>query len=113
MKKFILIISILIFSLLLSILFIPGSAEGAETEILRLDATDFKDVFYGRMNKTVSLTLQREIKEIKRLDFINFSMSEALLLMGMLTSRNALIVKVDIDSGYVYDFGFNTKAKWD
>jgi len=113
MKKFILIISILIFSLLLSILFIPRSSEGATTEILRLDATDFKDVFYGRASKTVSLTLQREIKEITRLDFINFDKSEALLLMDMLTSRKGLIVKVDIDSGYVYDFGFNTKAKWD
>lgn len=113
MKKFLLIVSILIFSLVLAILFNPESAEGAKTEILRLDATDFKEVFYERINKTVSLTLQREIKEITRLDFINFNKSEALLLMGMLTSRNALIVKVDTDSGYVYDFGFNTKAKWD
>jgi hypothetical protein len=113
MKKFLLIISILIFSLVLAILFIPGSAEGAKTEILKLDATDFKEVFYGRINKTVSLTLQREIKEITRLDFVNFNKSEALLLMDMLTSRKALIVKVDIDSGYVYDFGFNTKPKWD
>lgn len=113
MKKFLLLISILIFSLVLAILFIPGSAEGAKTEILRLDATDIKEVFYERINKTVSLTLQREIKEITKLDFINFNKSEALLLMDMLTSRKGLIVKVDTDSGYVYDFGFNTKAKWD
>ncbi len=113
MKKFLLIISILIFSLVLAILFNPGSAEGAKTEILRLDATDIKEVFYERINKTVSLTLQQEIKEITRLDFVNFNKSEALLLMDMLTSRKALIVKVDIDSGYVYDFGFNTKGKWD
>ncbi len=33
--------------------------------------------------------------------------------MDMLSSRKGLIVKVDIDSGYVYDFGFNTKPKWD
>ena len=113
MKKFLLIVSILIFSLVLTILFNPGSAEGAKTEILRLDATDFKEVFYGRINKTVSLTLQREIKEITRLDFVNFNKSEALLLMDMLARRKGLIVKVNIDTGYVYDFGFNTKAKWD
>ena len=113
MKKFLLIISILIFSLILAILFIPGSAEGAKTEILRIDAKDIKEVFYGRINKTVSLTLQREIKEITRLDFVNFNKSEALLLMDMLARRKGLIVKVNIDTGYVYDFGFNTKAKWD
>ncbi len=113
MKKFILIISILIFSLLLSILFFPRSTNGSKTEILRLDATDIKEVFYVRSNKIVSLTLQREIKEITRLDFVNFNKSEALLLMSILTSRKGVIVKVDIDSGYVYDFGFNNKAKWD
>jgi hypothetical protein len=113
MKKYLLIISILIFSLVLAILFNPGSAEGAKTEILRLDAKDIKEVFYERINKTVSLTLQREIKEITRLDFVNFKMPEALLLMDMLTSQKSVIVKVDIDTGYVYDFGFNTKAKWD
>ncbi len=113
MKKFLLIISILIFSLVLAILFIPGPAEGSRTEIVRLDAKDIKQVFYERINKTVSLILQREIKDITRLDFINFNKSEALLLMDMLTSQKGLIVKVDIDSGYVYDFGFNTKPKWD
>ncbi len=113
MKKFLLIISILIFSLVLAILFNPGSAEGAKTEILRLDAKDIKEVFYERINKTVSLTLQREIKEITRLDFVNFKMPEGLFLMDILTSQKGLIVKVDIDTGYVYDFGFNTKAKWD
>jgi hypothetical protein len=113
MKKFLLIISILIFSLVLAILFNPGSAEGSRTEIVRLDAKDIKQVFYERINKTVSLILQREIKDITRLDFINFNKSEALLLMDMLTSQKGLIVNVDIDSGYVYDFGFNNKAKWD
>ncbi len=113
MKKFLLIISVLIFYLILAILFNPRTAEGTKTEILRLDAKDIKDVFYERINKTVSLTLQPEIKEITRLDFINFNKSEALLLMDMLTSQKGLIVNVDIDSGYVYDFGFNTKAKWD
>ncbi len=113
MKKFLLITSILIFSLVLAILFIPGSAEGSRTEIVRLDAKDIKQVFYERINKTVSLILQREIKDITRLDFINFNKSEALLLMDMLTSQKGLIVNVDIDSGYVYDFGFNNKAKWD
>ncbi len=113
MKKFLLIISILVFSLVLAILFNPGSAEGAKTEILRLDAKDIKEVFHERINKTVSLTLQREIKEITRLYFVNFKTSEALLLMDMLTSQKGLIVNVDIDTGYVYDFGFNTKAKWD
>jgi len=113
MKKFLLIVSILIFTLLLTIIFIPGSSEGATTEILRLDAKDIKEVFYARMGNTVSLTLQREIKEITRLDFVNFNKSEALLLMDMLTSQKGLIIKVDTDSGYVYDFGFNTKAKWD
>ena len=113
MKKFLLIISILIFSLVLAILFNPGSAEGAKTEILRLDAKDIKEVFYGRTSKTVSLTLQREIKEIARLDFVNFNTSEALFLMDMLTSQKGVIVKVDIDTGYVYDFGFNAEAKWD
>ena len=87
MKKFLFVISILIFSLILAILFIPGSAEGAKTEILRLDATDFKEVFYGRINKTVSLILKREIKEITRLDFINFNKFEALLLMDMLPAK--------------------------
>jgi len=113
MKKFLLIISILIFSLVLAILFNPGAAEGAKTEILRLDVKDIKEVFYGRTSKTVSLTLQREIKEITRLDFVNFNKSEALFLMDMLTSQKGVIVKVDTDSGYVYDFGFNTKASWD
>jgi hypothetical protein len=113
MKKFLLIISILIFSLVLAILFSPGPAEGAKTEILRLDAKDIKEVYYGRASKTVSLTLQPEIKEITRLDFVNFNKSEALLLMGMLTSQKGLIIKVDIDTGYVYDFGFSTKATWD
>ena len=61
----------------------------------------------------IAMALQREIKEITRLDFINFNKFEALLLMDMLTSQKGLKVKVDIDSGYVYDFGFNTKAKWD
>ena len=113
MKKLLLIISILIFSLVFAILFNPGSAEGSRTEIVRLDAKDIKQVFYERINKTVSLILQREIKDITRLDFINFNKSEALLLMDMLTSQKGLIVNVDIDSGYVYDFGFNNKAKWD
>jgi hypothetical protein len=113
MKKFLLIISILIFSITLAILFSPRSAQGAKTEILRLDAKDIKEVFYARMSKTVSLTLQREIEEITKLDFVNFNESEALLLMGMLTSQKGLIVKADLDTGYVYDFGFNTKAAWD
>ncbi len=113
MKKFLLIISIFIFSLVLAILFNPRSAEGAKTEILRLDAKDIKEVFYERISKTVSLTLQQEIKEITKLDFVNFNKTEALLLMNMLTSQKGLIVKVDIDSGYIYDFGFSTKAKWD
>ena len=112
MKKFLLIIVILIFSLVLAILFNPRSAQGVETEILRLDVKDIKEVFYERIHKTVSLTLQREIKEITRLDFVNFKTLEALLLMDMLTSQKGVIVKVDIDTGYVYDFGFNTKAKW-
>ena len=111
MKKFLLIISIFIFSLVLAILFIPRLTEAATTEILRLDATDIKVVFYERMSKTVSLTLQREIMEITRLDFINFNKSEALLLMDMLTSRKGLIVKVDTDTGYVYDFGLVLKPK--
>jgi hypothetical protein len=57
MKKFILIISILIFSLVLAILFNPRSAEGAKTEILRLDAKDIKEVFYGRMSENISTIL--------------------------------------------------------
>ena len=113
MKKFLFVISILIFSLTLTILFNPRSAEGTKTEILRLDSKDIKEVFYEVIHKTVSLTLQREIKEITRLDFVNFNRSEALLLMDMLTSQKGVIVKVDIDIGHVYAFGFNTKAKWD
>ncbi len=109
MKKFLLIISILIFSLILAILFNPRPAEGTKTEILRLDAKDVKEVFYEVIHKTVSLTLQREIKEITKLDFVNFNKSQALLLMDMLTSQKGVIVKVDIDTGYVYDFGFRYK----
>jgi len=111
MKKSLLIISILIFSLIIAILFNPRSAEGTKTEILRLDAKDIKEVFYEVIHKTVSVTLQREIKEITRLDFVNFNRSEALLLMDMLTSQKGLIVRVDIDIGHVYDFGFSNKNK--
>jgi len=110
-EKIFFVISILIFSLILAILFNPKSAEGTKTEILRLGAKDIKEVFYEVIHKTVSLTLHRETKEITRLNFVNFNRSEALLLMDMLTSQKDVIVKVDIDIGHVYAFGFSNKNK--
>ena len=110
MKKFLLIFIILIFSLALAILFNPRSAEGT-TVMLRLDAEDIKEVVYKMTQKTVTLELHREINDITRLNFINFNKLEALLLMDMLTSHKGVTLKVDPDTGYVYNFGFSYKAR--
>lgn len=110
MKKFLLIFIILSFSLTLAILFNPRSAEGTIV-MLRLDAQDIKEVVYKMTQKTVSLELQREINDIKWLNFRNFNKQEALLLMDILTSHKGVTLKVDPDTGYVYDFGFSYKVR--
>lgn len=112
MKKFLLVIVILIFSLTSIILFNLRSA-ASTGEMLRLDTEDIKEVVYKVIQKTVSLELQREINDVTILNFRNFNKTEALLLMDMLTSHKGVIVMADLDTGYVYDFGFSYKARGD
>ena len=79
--------------------------------MIRLDAQDIKEVVYKVTQKTVALELQREVNDITMLNFRNFNKLEALLLMDMLTSHRGVTLKIDLDSGYVYNFGFSYKAR--
>ena len=112
MKKYLLIFIVLIISLTSIILFNLRSA-ASSSEMLRLDTADIKEVVYKVNQKTVSLELQREINDVTILNFRNFNRTEALLLMDMLTSHKGVIVKADLDTGHVYDFGFSYKAMGD
>lgn len=103
MKKILLVIVILIFSLTSIILL---NLRSAGSEMLRLGNADIKEVVYKVNQKTVSLELKRKINDVTVLNFRNFNRTEALLLMDMLTSHKGLIVEADLDTGYVYDFGF-------
>ena len=103
MKKILLVIVILIFSLTSIILL---NLRSAGSEMLKLGTADIKEVVYKVNQKTVSLELKREINDVTVLNFRNFNRTEALLLMDMLTSHKGVIVEADLDTGYVYDFGF-------
>ena len=103
MKKILLVLVILIFSLTSIILL---NLRSAGSEMLRLGTADIKEVVYKVNQKTVSLELKREINDVTVLNFRNFNRTEALLLMDMLTSHKGVIVEADLDTGYVYDFGF-------
>ena len=103
MKKILLVIVILIFSLTSIILL---NLRSAGSEMLRLGTADIKEVVYKVNQKTVSLELRREINNVTVLNFPNFNRTEALLLMDMLISHKGIIVEADLDTGYVYDFGF-------
>ena len=108
LKKYLLIFIVLIISLTSIILFNLRSA-ASSSEMLRLDAQDIKEVVYKVNQKTVSLELQREINDVTILNFRNFNRTEALLLMDMLTSHKGVTLKVDLETGHVYDFGFSYK----
>ena len=110
MKKHLLVFIVIIISLTSIILFVPRSAVSS-TEMLKLDAQDIKEVVYKVTQKTVSLELQREINGTTILNFRNFNKLEALMLMDMLTSKKGIAIKVDPDSGYIYDFGFSVRLQ--
>ncbi len=112
LKKYLLIFVVLIFSLTSIILLNLRSAASTD-EMLRVDTADIKEVVYKVSQKTVSLELQREINDVTILNFRNFNRTEALLLMDMLTSHKGVIVRADLDTGHVYDFGFSYKARGD
>lgn len=104
-RKFLFILTVVVLTLALAFLFKPKSAEGTVAK-LRINAQDVKEVFYRIIHKTVYLELQKEINKVSKLEFVNYNRAEALKLMDLLTSQRGIIVEVDPDTGYVYDFGF-------
>lgn len=105
MKKILLVTVILIFSLT-SIILLNLRSSGGNSEMLRLFPENIKEIVYKVDQKTVLLELHRKIKNVTVLNFRNFSRTEALLLMDLLINHKRIIVEADLDTGYVYDFGF-------
>jgi hypothetical protein len=89
----------------LALLFHPRRAEGT-VSVVRLTPADIKEVLYKVNIRTVTVELNREVNEVSRLAFVEYSKLEALQLIELLTSRRELVASVDPDRGFVFDYGF-------
>jgi hypothetical protein len=88
-----------------TLLFHPRRAEGT-VSLIRLTPEDIKEVMYKVNIRTVAVELNREINDVSRLAFVEYSKLEALQLIELLTSRRVLVANVDPDRGFVFDYGF-------
>ncbi|MFQ6037659.1 MAG: hypothetical protein ACE5LV_03475 [Candidatus Aminicenantales bacterium] len=103
-------IALMILFFSLALLFCPRPAQSSE-KLLHLNGPDIKDILYKPTQKTVFLELQQPIEKRTTLLFRNFTKREALQLMALLTSGRGVLVRVDLESRYVYDHGFRPKSQ--
>jgi hypothetical protein len=101
---------LLLLSLALTLLFHPRRAEGT-VSVVRLTPADIKEVLYKVNIRTVTVELNKEVNDVSRLAFVEYSKLEALQLIELLTSRRVLVASVDPDRGFVFDYGFASPAE--